>query len=143
MATQEFTDDLRRWGLTVELEVTEYVPGRRGLGPVEWTLIFIGTSAGTKIIGNLTDDLYNAAKELLRRRKKRGAARRKLGFTIYGPDGMVEADDDIVRLVHPLAQLVDRDGGFRLQHLLWGPEDGCFQVRRRPQGATSMSSAES
>ncbi len=91
VTTRDFADDLRRWGLTVELEVTEYVPGRYGLTLVEWTAIFIGTSAGTKIIGNLTDDLYQAAKELLRRRRKakaeKGSAGRHLGFTIYGPDG--------------------------------------------------------
>lgn len=90
-ATEQFAEDLRRWGLTVDLEVIEYVPGRVGLTPVEWTSIFVGTSVGTKLLGNLTDDLYNAAKELLRRRwqvrKQEGRTGRHLGFTIYGPDG--------------------------------------------------------
>jgi hypothetical protein len=88
-ATLEFAEDLRRWGLTVEADITEYVPGQRGLGLVEWTAIVIGTSAGKRLVDNLVDDLYAAGKEFLRKRLRKGGARRKLGFKIYGPDGEV------------------------------------------------------
>jgi hypothetical protein len=86
-ATEAFADDLRRWGLTVKVEVTEYVPGRVGLGPVEWTGIFIGQSVAASLISSLVDDLYEAAKDYLRKRKRSGKSRPNLGVTIYGPDG--------------------------------------------------------
>lgn len=89
LATQEFANDLRRWGLTVGVEVTEYVPGRVGITPIEWTGIVIGTSAGKRILDNLVDDLYQATKDYLRKRLRKGSARRKLGFQIFGPDGNV------------------------------------------------------
>jgi hypothetical protein len=90
-ATAEFARWLRSIGMSVDLEVIEYVPGRRGLGPVEWTEIFVGTTVATSLIGNITTDLYNGAKKLLRQRRE---AKRKatgnpgvhLGFTIRGPD---------------------------------------------------------
>jgi hypothetical protein len=89
VATLEFAEDLRRWGLTVETDITEYVPGRRGLGPIEWTAVVIGGSAGKRLVDNLVDDLYAAGKEFLRKRLRSGNSRPKLGFTIYGPDGEV------------------------------------------------------
>lgn len=59
-AALALTNELRAsTGLDVQLEVTEYQPGRRGLGPIEWTAIFIGTSAATTVINNLTSDLYD------------------------------------------------------------------------------------
>jgi hypothetical protein len=63
VATQEFANDLRRWGLTVEVEITEYIPGRLGLGPIEWTSIVIGSSVGKKLLDSLVDDLYEAGKD--------------------------------------------------------------------------------
>ena len=88
-ATLAFADDLRATtGLSVELEVTEYQPGRVGLGPIEWTAIFIGTNVATTLISNLTSDLYQRAKKMLLDRKAKGGRPNK-GFVIYGPDGEV------------------------------------------------------
>jgi hypothetical protein len=88
-ATEAFAEDLRATaGVTVELEITEYQPGRYGLGPIEWTSIFIGTTVATSLITNLTNDLYAKAKKLLLDRKAKGRHRRRdMGFVIYGPDG--------------------------------------------------------
>jgi hypothetical protein len=90
-ATEGFAKELRQLGLSVDLEITEYVPGRRGLGPVEWTAIFIGTTVATSLISSITEDLYQRAKDLLRSRRKANKAasrgRHNLGFTIYGPKG--------------------------------------------------------
>jgi hypothetical protein len=86
-ATEAFAENLRATaGVTVDLEVTEYQPGRYGLGPIEWTGIFIGTTVATSLITNLTNDLYAKAKKLLLDRKAKGR-QRDMGFVIYGPDG--------------------------------------------------------
>jgi hypothetical protein len=69
-ATEGFTKELQQLGLNVDLEIIDYVPGRRGLGPVEWTEIFIGTTVATSIITNLTNDLYQRTKDMLRSRRK-------------------------------------------------------------------------
>jgi hypothetical protein len=45
-ATMAWVYELRSGGLEVELVVTEYEPGRRGLTLREWTLIFIAAPAG-------------------------------------------------------------------------------------------------
>jgi hypothetical protein len=92
--TTEFADGLRSSGLSVELEVIEYEPGRYGLTPVEWTAFFIGTSVASSLLNDLTTDLYNGAKKLLRSRREgkkadSGSPGRHLGFIIYGPDGKV------------------------------------------------------
>jgi hypothetical protein len=87
VATEAFAEDLRATAeVSVDLEITEYQPGRRGLGPIEWTSIFVGTTVATSIITNLTNDLYAKAKQLLLDRKAKGRHRR-MGFVIYGPDG--------------------------------------------------------
>ncbi len=90
-ATEGFAKELRQLGLDVDLEIVEYVPGRRGLGPIEWTEIFVGTTVATSIITNLANDLYQRAKDMLRSRRKAnkaaGRGRHNLGFTIYGPKG--------------------------------------------------------
>lgn len=78
-ATAAFADDLRRAGLTVELHITEYVEGQRGLTPAEWTFIGIATA-------KVLDLVVDGAMALLRHRRAAGAER-KLGFMIYGPDG--------------------------------------------------------
>jgi hypothetical protein len=73
VATGAFAEDVRvSLGVSVDLEITEYQPGRRGLGPVEWTAIFIGTTVATNLINNLVDDLYAKAKQLLLDRKAQG-----------------------------------------------------------------------
>jgi len=92
-AAEEFAAGLRAAGLDVQLNVTEYVPGRRGLGPIEMTAIFIGTTVATTLITSVTQDCYQRAKDMLRRRRKHaiesGVGRKRLGFTIYGPRGEV------------------------------------------------------
>lgn len=86
-ATEEFAEELRSTtGVSVDLEVTERQLGRYGLGPIEWTSIFIGTTVATSLITNLTNDLYAKAKQLLLGRKTKGQ-QRVMGFVIYGPDG--------------------------------------------------------
>ena len=86
IATEVFTEDLRATGLSVDLEITERQPGRVGLGPVEWTAIFIGTTVATSLVTNLTNDLYAKAKQMLLDRKAKGGRPNK-GFVIFGPDG--------------------------------------------------------
>lgn len=89
VAAQAFAEELRSSsGLSVDLEVTERQQGRRGLGPIEWTAIFIGTTVSTTVITNLTNDLYAKAKAMLLERKAKGGTR-NTGFVIYGPDGKV------------------------------------------------------
>jgi hypothetical protein len=86
-ATEGFAEDLRSTArVSVDLEVTERQSGRYGLGPIEWTSIFIGTTVATSLITNLTNDLYTKAKQLLLDQKAKGRHRR-MGFVIYGPDG--------------------------------------------------------
>ncbi len=85
LATAQFAEELRASGLAAEVEVTEYVPGRRGLTPVEWTFIGIGTAKAVDLV-------VDGAKALLRRRREakratEGSPGRDLGFIIYGPDG--------------------------------------------------------
>lgn len=88
-AAEAFAEDLRATaGVSVDLEVTERQPGRHGLGPIEWTGIFIGTTVATSLITNLTNDLYAKAKQMLLDRKAKGRSR-DTGFVIYGPDGKV------------------------------------------------------
>lgn len=88
-AALALTDELgASTGLNVQLEVTEYQPGRLGLGPIEWTAIFIGTGAATTVINKLTSDLYDRVKKMLLDRKAKGGRPNK-GFVIYGPNGEV------------------------------------------------------
>ncbi len=65
LATEAFTEDLRATGLSVDLEITERQPGRVGLGPIEWTAIFVGPTVATSLVTNLTNDLYAKAKQML------------------------------------------------------------------------------
>lgn len=89
VATEAFAEDIRATeGVSVDLEIIEREEGRVGLGPIEWTAIFIGTTVATTVITNLTNDLYAKAKQLLLDRKAKGGRPNK-GFVIYGPDGKV------------------------------------------------------
>lgn len=47
-ASEHLASKLREAGLEVDLEIIDYAPGRRGLGAVEWTLIFIGTNVAVR-----------------------------------------------------------------------------------------------
>jgi hypothetical protein len=87
-ATRDFAEWLRHSGLSVDLEIIEYEPGRRGLGPIEWTFISIGTGIG---VSSLATDLIKGAKRLLRDRRsakeaETGNSGHHLGFIIHGPD---------------------------------------------------------
>jgi len=90
---EAFVRQLRDDGRDVELEVIEYVPGRRGVTWVEWLTIFVGSGVGGALVNNVTNDLYNAAKAWARRRLRRkqdesdSGRARPIGFVIYGPDG--------------------------------------------------------
>jgi hypothetical protein len=87
-ATEALAEDLGTvTGLSVDLEVIERVPKRYGLGPVEWTAIFIGTTVATTLITKVTEDLYEKAKQWFSERKAKGEGRLDKGFVIYGPDG--------------------------------------------------------
>ncbi len=93
-ATAEFAEWLRNSGLSVDLEIIEYEQAQYGLTPIEWTAFFIGTSVASSLISNITTDLYNGRKKLLRdrreaRKAESGNPGRHLGFTITGPDGQV------------------------------------------------------
>lgn len=88
VATQELAESVREaTGVTVDVEVTEYERGYYGLGPVEWTAIFIGQSVASTVIGNLTNKLYAKAKQMLLARRAKGDGRPRTGFVIYGPNG--------------------------------------------------------
>jgi hypothetical protein len=102
-ALGDLRDVLGQGGVDVDLEITHYVPGRRGLPPPwapETVAIYIGGVAGAALITQITLDVYNGAKRwaLKRYEAKRKAARdggkdedRVKGeqFTIYGPDNEV------------------------------------------------------
>jgi hypothetical protein len=100
-AIRNLRDILGQGGVDVDLEITRYVPGRRGLPP-PWTpediAIYIGSGVGSGLIGAITTDVYNRAKRWALRRyeTKRKAARsdkedsvKGERFKIYGPDGQV------------------------------------------------------
>ncbi len=87
-ASERLASELRKAGFEVDLEIIDYAPGRRGLGAVEWTLIFIGTNVAVSLINSLTSDLYQGAKDMLQKRRKNKRAG-TLGFRIYGPNGEV------------------------------------------------------
>ena len=87
-ATEALAKDFREAaGLSVDLEVVERVPKRYGLGPVEWTAIYIGVKVADTLIEKVTSDLYAKAKQWLSQRKAKEQGRPNKGFVIYGPDG--------------------------------------------------------
>ena len=92
---------LTQGGMDVDLEITHYVPGRRGLPP-PWTPeqieILIGKGAAGGLIGAIVKDVYSRAKPwALRRYNAKRKAAKDAGkdedtvkgerFFIYGPDG--------------------------------------------------------
>jgi hypothetical protein len=87
-ATETLAEDLSTvTGLSVDLEVIERVPKRSGLGPIEWTAIYIGVKVADTLIEKVTSDLYAKAKQWFTDRKDKGEGRPNKGFVIYGPDG--------------------------------------------------------
>ncbi len=87
-ATEGLARELRQLGLDVDLEIIEMVPQRRGLGPIEWTAIFIGDAIATGFVHAVVADVYARTKEMLRARRRAGKVRH-MGFRIYGPKGEV------------------------------------------------------
>ena len=87
-ATEGLAEDFRTFtGLSVDLEVIERVPKRVGIGPLEWTAIYIGVKVADTFIEKVTSDLYAKAKQWFSDRKAKGDGRPNKGFIIYGPDG--------------------------------------------------------
>jgi hypothetical protein len=94
---------LSKCGVDVDLDITHYTPGRRGLPPPafpEEVAIFIGTGVGSGLIGAIAADVYNKAKHWAKnqyegKRKAAQGANKDPGyvkgerFTIYGPDGNI------------------------------------------------------
>ncbi len=82
-------------GADVDLEITDYISGRRGLSWSETVEIFIGASVGGTVLTAVTNDIYHQVKlwalERYRQKRRRGtgANPRPEQFTIYGPDGEV------------------------------------------------------
>jgi len=65
-ALGELRESLGKGGVDVDLEITQYEPGRRGLPPPsfpEEVAIFIGTGLGSGLIGTIVTDVYNKAKQ--------------------------------------------------------------------------------
>jgi len=67
-AINELATELESIGLTVNLDLTDYIPGRRGISLVEQIGIFIGTSAGSGLIGAIVTDIYSMTKRWARKR---------------------------------------------------------------------------
>jgi hypothetical protein len=88
---------LRSAGIDVDLQITEYVPGRRGVGfnqPEAIAFYVLGVVAQT-LIANMTEDIFDRAKKWAAARFRRKVAVNPDGlhkpetFTIYGPDDKV------------------------------------------------------
>jgi hypothetical protein len=77
-----FAEELRATlGVSIDLEITDCQPGRRRVGPIELTAIFIATTVATSLIDNITNDLYAKAKQVLLDRRARAESQtRDLGF---------------------------------------------------------------
>ncbi len=96
-AVSELARRLGSLGLDVDVEIVEYEPGRRGLGPnmPELVGIFIGTQVAASVIDRLTNAIIDRTKEWAgerfnRKRKTRPSQTAKPeSFTLYGPDGEV------------------------------------------------------
>lgn len=102
-AIGDLRDMLGHGGINVEMEITHYVPGRRGLPPPgtpEDIAIYIGGGVGSGLIAAITADIYNKVKRWALRQfeskriKARDAGRDENSakgerFVIYGPDGRI------------------------------------------------------
>jgi len=90
---EELAALLRADDRSVAIEERERIPERYGVAWAETVAIFIGTSAGSGLIGAMVTDVYNTAKRWARDQwKKKTEARpggrvRSQSFTLYGPDG--------------------------------------------------------
>ena len=92
---EELAARLRSAGINVDIEITEYVPGRRGVAfnLAEAVAFYIAGAVTTALLSNVMSDIYEAAKKWATARFSRKVALRPNGlhrpetFTIYGPDG--------------------------------------------------------
>jgi hypothetical protein len=78
---------------SVAIEERERIPERYGVVWAETVAIFIGTAAGSGLIGAIVSDVYNTAKRWARDQWKKktteaspGGRVRSQSFTLYGPD---------------------------------------------------------
>lgn len=93
----ELADLLRSDGHDVEVEITEYVPGRRGVAFPEFVYVYIAGPAAGAVAVKVVSDVYDAARAWAR---KQWAAKQPPEPTdttngrpevvlLYGPDGEV------------------------------------------------------
>ena len=92
----ELVSRLRSEGMVVDLQLTEHIPGRRGIVWGESVAIYIAGAASGAVISNIVGDIYKQAKSwaAARFKKKQEASGengnpRPESFTILGPDGKV------------------------------------------------------
>lgn len=94
---EELAALLRDDDRAVAIEERERIPERYGVVWAETVAIFIGTSAGSGLMGAMVTDVYNIAKRWARDQWKKkktttteahpGGRVRSQSFTLYGPDG--------------------------------------------------------
>lgn len=88
---------LRSGGLSADLQITEYDPGRRGISfnQAEAVAIYIGGAMTVTVIANLTNDIYDRVKNwaiarfLAKVKNDPNGLHRPETFTIYGPDNEI------------------------------------------------------
>ena len=79
----------------VDIQITDYVPGRRGLSWPEAVGIYLAGQISASVVPTVLEDIYAGAKKWARKRFERKAKDSLDGnprpetFTIYGPDGEV------------------------------------------------------
>jgi hypothetical protein len=92
---EDLASTLRSTGAEVELRITEYVPGRRGVTWAEQVLIYLSGIATGTLVPRVVEDLYELAKGWARKRFQKKMEESPIGyhrpehFRIYGPDGKV------------------------------------------------------
>ena len=90
---EELAALLRDDDRSVAIEERERIPERYGVVWAETVAIFIGTAAGSGLVGAMVTDVYNIAKRWVRDQWKKkteahpGGRVRSQSFTLYGPDG--------------------------------------------------------
>jgi hypothetical protein len=92
-SVEEYADQLRERGYSVDLEVIEYEPGYRGISFVEAVVIYVLLKSVDGVLQAAGKDAYELAKRWARRRleikRAAGQGGRPVGFTIYDGDGEV------------------------------------------------------
>lgn len=92
-SVEEYADELRERGYSVDLEVIEYEPGRRGISFVETVVIFVLLKSVDGALQAAGKDAYELAKRWAHKRleikRAAGQGGRPVGFTIYDGDGNV------------------------------------------------------